>query len=606
MIVSRTTFFVRWPVIGKYLCSSNIALLGTIVGICFSVWALGRGSMLCFRLTGLPLFDGLPSVPGLLNSVMKSDLHPANYFIIIVLQTAVTGLFLTVLGPYLKWRDPFGGSMGALLVLLFAFQVILLPVNHGMVVTTLPQSIERAEDLGAARPLKPGEEAWLLWPGRKTEGVTFLVRYWADEKPVRKLVTVKTDQIKRLAIIGDDKLRDIVQSTGLQTKVAAVLINRKLDVDATDFNGETALIKAARRGDLSMAQLLVSKGAKIHVSNVGKDTPLTEAARCGHIEVVELLLSHGADPLTCTRDGQTPLDLALQNGHFRILRPLVNAILAPSTVTRVRWARSCQSEKLAYFRERLGWNELVVAIVAGEKPRVRRLLAGGANPRDRGGSSRSPLYWAAALGDPEIVSMLIDYCAQVRSRDAVESLINGARRGDGELVRTLVNRDVPVDGTDKRGRTPLIAASTYGRKEIITLLLDRGANINHLSRNSETALVEAARAGHWEIVKLLIERGADLHGSQGGETLRHASRSGQVGLVKMLLHKGVNLISIDAHGRNALHWTVERTAQPEAVYVRIANKNGQHRVGSVCRPTISNVQCAFPSPQSSQNSGKLW
>ena len=58
-----------------------------------------------------------------------------------------------------------------LLAFLAAVQILLLPINYGVLIgdKTLP----RVAALGD-KPLADGEEAWLVWEGK--DGVTFLVR----------------------------------------------------------------------------------------------------------------------------------------------------------------------------------------------------------------------------------------------------------------------------------------------------------------------------------------------------------------------------------------------------------------------------------------------
>ena len=59
---------------------------------------------------------------------------------------------------------------------------------------------------------------------------------------------------------------------------------------------DTALLFAARVGDLESAKLLVAAGADVNDTEAGGVTATAMAAHAGFIEIVEFLLDKGADP----------------------------------------------------------------------------------------------------------------------------------------------------------------------------------------------------------------------------------------------------------------------------------------------------------------------
>lgn len=87
----------------------------------------------------------------------------------------------------------------ALLALLAGVQVLLLPINYGVLI--VDKSLARVAALGE-KPLEPGDEAWLVWEGK--EGTTFLVRN--QERKRRALVTLPRELVKRTEIIGFDRI----------------------------------------------------------------------------------------------------------------------------------------------------------------------------------------------------------------------------------------------------------------------------------------------------------------------------------------------------------------------------------------------------------------
>jgi uncharacterized protein len=82
-----------------------------------------------------------------------------------------------------------------------------------------------------------------------------------------------------------------------------------MDVNTKDSNGNTALIRAAREGNLEEVSRQLEKKA-INAQNHGRSTALHEAAEEGHWAVAQLLLKTGADVSLQTTKGETVLHKA--------------------------------------------------------------------------------------------------------------------------------------------------------------------------------------------------------------------------------------------------------------------------------------------------------
>ena len=74
------------------------------------------------------------------------------------------------------------------------------------------------------------------------------------------------------------------------------LVNGELE--ATDAQGRTALIAAARAGHVDVVEALLSAGANVDVCDGSGTTALAAAALAGHEDVVGMLIEWGADPDT--------------------------------------------------------------------------------------------------------------------------------------------------------------------------------------------------------------------------------------------------------------------------------------------------------------------
>ena len=80
--------------------------------------------------------------------------------------------------------------------------------------------------------------------------------------------------------------------------------------------------------------------------------------------------------------------------------------------------------------------------------------------------------------------------------------------GHAEMVRALLETDVPIDHVNNLGWTALLEAVVLGdggadHQEIVRLLVGAGANVDLGDRDGVTAVEHARRRGYDEIVALL-------------------------------------------------------------------------------------------------------
>ena len=95
-----------------------------------------------------------------------------------------------------------------------------------------------------------------------------------------------------------------------RANVVRELVRRRLDVDALDEGGQTALHWAARTGREECARILLEAGAGINSRNGYGNTPLHLAVLYGHEACVALLLQQGADYSIENIAGERPIILA--------------------------------------------------------------------------------------------------------------------------------------------------------------------------------------------------------------------------------------------------------------------------------------------------------
>ena len=102
------------------------------------------------------------------------------------------------------------------------------------------------------------------------------------------------------------------------------LLERGEEIDGKDSIG-TALHWSSFNGHVEVAALLISRGAELDATSDILGKPLHAAAQRGHAGIVELLLTSGADVDARNRDAFTPLMFASAFGSLDVAALLIGA-----------------------------------------------------------------------------------------------------------------------------------------------------------------------------------------------------------------------------------------------------------------------------------------
>lgn len=187
---------------------ANIALQGLQIwrspvrlifaGIIVSVLMIQLVMRQSFLYSNLLLASNIPEEPAWLASLMTSEGMMSLFFSGLIAGTMIPGAILIN-----AFNCPSDGEhfklLRVLLVFLVAVQVLLLPINYGILV--LNKSLPRVNLIGK-EPLVEGEQAWLVWEGK--DGVTYLKRRVQVNK--RSLLTIPKADAIRTEIIGYDRI----------------------------------------------------------------------------------------------------------------------------------------------------------------------------------------------------------------------------------------------------------------------------------------------------------------------------------------------------------------------------------------------------------------
>jgi ankyrin repeat protein len=283
---------------------------------------------------------------------------------------------------------------------------------------------------------------------------------------------------------------------------------------ATDLR----LIEAVKTHNAEAVQALIKQKVDVNARQNDGATALHWAVHFTDTNAIELLLRSGAKPDLADDTGVTPLYLACLNRQGALVERLLQSRANPNAALVS------------------GETALMTCARTGEAAGVKALLARGAqiNAKEPG-HDQTALMWAAAQGHPEAVEALLKAGADVhaRSRRYIQTVTSEVTQRAG---REELNYDVP-----RGGSTAILFAARSGDPQSVRLLVAAGADVNDQLPDGASALVVATHSGNHEVAKTLIEMGADVNGAAVGYAPLHAAvlRS-NLDLVKALLAHNAN------------------------------------------------------------------
>ncbi len=266
-----------------------------------------------------------------------------------------------------------------------------------------------------------------------------------------------------------------------------LLVARGAALEAKDEEGETALIKAAARGDVGVVSALLDNGANVNTAD-----------------------SKGSSALLYSLDSEN-----LAHGEERETLPQRRLEVARLLLLAKSIDVNAQNSD--------GETALLRAVRLSNSDMIRLLLAQKADVNRSDVFGDTPVTLAYASGNAEIEKLLPVKTFKGQTRDVLNAFLRAAvGRKDEVAVKDLLargadpNHEYAIGYTHKTvKRTVLVDASSLGHAGIVQLLLEKGAdpNAKGLISGSEhglkygTALEAAELAKKPDVVALLRKRG---------------------------------------------------------------------------------------------------
>jgi ankyrin repeat protein/Mg2+ and Co2+ transporter CorA len=281
----------------------------------------------------------------------------------------------------------------------------------------------------------------------------------------------------------------------------AILEKAKAHGQPTEHLLRIGLMRAAERGNTTIAQYLLLNGAQPDGAAGGRASPLLKAVEKDHVGVVKLLLKFGGNVDAADKQGRTALMSAAWRNHFHTLNVLLRC---GADVNKKDNTGRNVLHNLAADKHCNTLRDVIDALLK------TNIAIDGKDGQDYLG--RTPLHWAAVTGKKELCEVLLTrprppraqiHAVEVREKTSLHLAVS---HGQDDIVELLLRHGANVKAKSDGSWTPLHNACEKDNLKIVNMLLEAGADINAKLLNGMTPLHIAAQAGQLEVVKRLLER----------------------------------------------------------------------------------------------------
>ena len=302
----------------------------------------------------------------------------------------------------------------------------------------------------------------------------------------------------------------------------------KAPIDCRTDDGYTPLHLAVQNKQEDLVKYLLDRGAFVDIPTEHGWTPIMSAISAENVNLVKMLLDYGADAGDVNNEGESSLWMALRLWNVRILRLLLSAGADVEErdemdVTPLLFACRNNRKDVAFCLIQHcadvnggSWTTdtpLTAVIRQGDESFIKLLLAVGVDVNGIvfiDDTPTSPLHLAIHLRQPATVKLLL--AGRADADQIVEghtALILASAMGELEIVKILIEYQADVDMTPIAGDPAIVCAAMNRHFDVVRTLAAAGANINLRLPSRTTLLHLACLASDAETVQTLLEHGAD-------------------------------------------------------------------------------------------------
>jgi ankyrin repeat protein len=323
------------------------------------------------------------------------------------------------------------------------------------------------------------------------------------------------DVVKSLVEMGADiHARSATRRRGLLLGNRYLGYDDTKDVKEVEQGGFTALLFAARQGDVDSARLLLDAGADVNEPTPDGTSMLVVAAHGGQSGFASFLLDRGADA-NAAGSGYTALHAAVLRSDTALVKALLGHGADPDVPLTKGTVSRRYSQDYAFNAALAGATPYWLAARYGDVDMMRLLAAAHAKPRFAMADGTTALMAAIAAGPGfgsgagdrrERYLSPVELAARVEGEDAQITL---------DTAKAAIELGADVNAVNGAGDAALHMAATQGYTAVVQLLLDHGARADVANQAGDTALHNAAAKGRDAVIQLLVDKGASVDVKNG-------------------------------------------------------------------------------------------
>ena len=274
-------------------------------------------------------------------------------------------------------------------------------------------------------------------------------------------------------------------------------------------NGTSALITAAKLGEISLARQLLESGADINHRDKEGYSPLHMAVYKGHSHFIDFLLDNHAIIDILDQHCRPPLMLACWRGHMDIVQMLI--------------ARGCNLNQQTRHDQ---ISALTYALEQGQLAIARLLIEKNitVNHWDLFSLARrtdSSDLFISVLNRLKATSSAKNFL-QIINGEAFENispLRDCAKNGTADNVDALLKHQANAEVRGSLGHTAIYLAAVNGHLPVVERLLKHGADTNVILHSGLPMLLATIDAGHTNVATALAKHPeTDIHQAYEGRT----------------------------------------------------------------------------------------
>ena len=439
--------------------------------------------------------------------------------------------------------------------------------------------------------------------------------------------TCQTESVKVLLQLGADP--NIGTGFSMPTLHVAVIgncpsetlqeiIKYKVDLDAQDKDGRTALLLACENRQEEAVQVLLEAGSNPNIrDNYGFTSLMVAVVRGCRKKIIRAIIDRFAD-VNVTLESSSALMMACCERREDAIRVLLKAgadtnIARKDGLTCLMKAviKQCSKKVLLAIIDRgadvnvthKDDTALMWACQVRHEDAIRVLLKAGADTNIRDVQGRTCLMTAVCkCCSKEVLQAIIDHGTDVNARskanytalmwacqerheDAIRVLLKAgadinvaskfswtcfmiaiAKQCSKEVLQSIIDHGADVNATNKFNHTALSWACEQGNKDAIHVLLKAGADINVVRNDSKTCLIVAVEHCSKEMLQAIIDHGADVNvaNKDNWTALIWACNKRREDAIRVLLKAGADTnITEDVQGLTCLMTAVSNCCSKE-------------------------------------------